>query len=173
VKKAYQLVEVLITLSLFTIFCGAVFAILGTGQRSWTLVSLKQELSAQADQGMRLMLRELYLTSVSQIQISPTGEEITFQLPIGYSTSGDLKWGVGGQEGWEIRYLVSGQRLLRRVLDINATVQEEGVLANNISNLSFSLSGRRLDISLVAAKSAPRTGEVLSVPLSSSITLRN
>jgi type II secretory pathway pseudopilin PulG len=149
-KDGFTLVEVLVTALILTFIIAGIFAVLNVADISWHtdmgLVGLQQ----QARQAMDGMIRELRQSKASVITIN-SSSDISFSIPA--QTYGDPWLGP-------IRYyLDSGIGQIKREY-VGATK----ILANDITALSFSITGDVVEIQL-AAKLAAR-GRDLCFPVS-------
>lgn len=182
-KKGFTLFEALVVVVIFTILFALVFEILATGRRSGDIGTTLQDVQVQAKQGLENMTREIYESSAKKVKPAPpftNSNSITFQVPVGFDTDGDLLWGAEGNLNylnWGIKYEVNSEnKLIRQLINPypSGRVEEEKVLANFVQGVSFSLAqnSNTLTISLTTQRTG-LGGPDLSTTLSSAVTLRN
>lgn len=166
------LIEIIITISIFSVILIAIFSALATARTSWK--SGESQISAQqeARKGLNKMIRELRQARVSTITGVPADgnnySSITFQMPTAISISGTT-WSSN------IQYLIGGlnsSQLLR------AKDGTQTVLANNISTVSFSRNTSTPDMIRISVTVQKNTFPGLSIiqsdiSLSSEVKLRN
>ncbi|MDP8266770.1 MAG: prepilin-type N-terminal cleavage/methylation domain-containing protein [Candidatus Aceula meridiana] len=152
-KKAFTLIELMVTLLLFTIILTAIYStfIISTRfyQTDEPLVTLQQ----QARQGMNWLVKDLRSSITGSIAISYGGpgiDTITFNTP---TRTG-------------IQYYVTSGQLIREY-----PAGTTRIIANNISSLDYVFGGSALRITLTTSTTSFK--RPLSIQLREKITLRN
>ena len=162
-RKGFSLMEVLVALSILTIVSAVTFGALRVYDVTITMSNTKSHLYAQLNQGLNKMKEELSQSSRPVILVSNPGvvdgtgfTSIDFQIPLpDLDANNDIQWGDGVVAGRTIRYylgnLTKPNQLIRYVAGVSSSV-----LANDIEDLRFILSGNSLNIGMRATKQAQR-----------------
>lgn len=190
--KGVTLIEVLVAISIFTIVSGISFGALRVYDIMLTVGNTKNYLSAEANTALNKMSAgtgslNAGLASSSRAVVlglnaglsSSTANEIIFRVPSGLDSNQDIIWGDGTTANYRIRYYLGSISLPSQLIretqnDSGVAVGTPEVLANNITSLSFALSGNSLTIDVTAAKSSQRgIIPALSVELSTQVDFKN
>ncbi|MFQ5680576.1 MAG: prepilin-type N-terminal cleavage/methylation domain-containing protein [Candidatus Omnitrophota bacterium] len=168
-KDALTLIEVMITLSILTIVFSLTFGVMRIYDISLTMGNTMTQVSAAANLALDKMREELMLSASSQITLlndntSPQPDELTFKIVTGLDSEQNIQWGDGVTEGRDIKYYIGN------IDKPNQLIREAGtktILANDITDLQFSLTGNSLRIDITAGRPTQR-GIVPAVDFSSS-----
>lgn len=172
--SAFTLVEVMFVMAIFSIMFAVAFDVLLSGRRNFDTASIRYDLQTNAALGFNNMMRELKNSASSQIVINGTGDSIAFRVPTGYDTSGDIIWGADGTANYQIRYMVTGNQLVRNILDSGGVVVGTArILANHAEIVSFTNQTNGLIVNITTSEQNKVTKEWLSESLSLTITFRN
>lgn len=186
----FTIVEFLTSLGVFSIIIALSLSVLVTGRRSFLIANANNKVRTEVIQGITAMSQQLRSSNLNPLEgnlrVLDAGLTIGFKLPqtdsngnLVLDSNNALIWQASGNTLYEYRFLISGTQLLRRttdsagnpVLGINDTV-----VANDITALSFSLSGTLLTINITSQKTSS-LGIPLASPaqlaLSTVIALRN
>lgn len=156
--KGFSLVELLTVIIIFALLLVAIFAVLAAGRRSWQIGSAQIQVQQEARRAMDSMIQELRGASA----IDPS----TF---------------VNGVSNDVIRFTAGGQNLefSLNVLGFNAgqLIRTEGatttVLANNIQNIQFNLSGGNVVYITLTTQGTSIFGHPVQAAFNSQVVLRN
>ena len=164
--RAFTLVEVMISVAIFTILFGACFTVLLSGSDSWQVNSAEMQLQQELRKAMDWLKEDLAEGGISTITNVPADwnwySTITFKAPSGV-TSGAITWGSN-----TIQFVLSSNQL-RRIE--GATTK---VIAQNISSLQFrrqASTPHLVEVSLQAQKSSIKG--TISKTLSFKVQMRN
>ena len=130
-KLGFTLVEVMITVLIFSALIGAIFTVLTTGRTAWMIGETQIDLQQNLRRGLDWITGELREAGASQISNGPEDADDVWHPTISFKKPQDV---VGGSIVWEsdeIQYLLgglNGKQLLRKV------GSEEKILANNIAS---------------------------------------
>lgn len=176
-RRAFTLVEALVTVIVFSVILGACYAVLMSGSDSWEANSVRVELQQELRKGMDWILNDLRQAgsaSVSDVPANGTWyTSITFRKSNGVS-SGVISWAAD-----TTKYLLGGSDSTQLQRQVGS--QTPAVIAQNISTLQF----RRLasapnvvEVNLQAQKKTLRgknmTGKTaITANLSFKVHLRN
>jgi prepilin-type N-terminal cleavage/methylation domain-containing protein len=175
-KKAFTLVETMISLALVSIMSIMILNVLTVGSGSFEENTERQYIENEIRTGLGKMSRELYSSNRSRINSLPlvNSNSIVFRVPVGFDTNGVLTWGDGTTANNYIEFSVASGQLVRSILGSDATtVISSTILANNIASISFNLgaSSSTIDINLTGSRNVK--GRVLTESLSTRVTFRN
>lgn len=166
--KGFSLLELLMSVSIFSFVCVVIFGVHQLGMNSWDVISVESTLAGEARMGIERMNKELRTSKLSNIDSSSTSQ-LRFKVPtaINSSTGAITTW-----SNW-IRYSrggINGDQLLRTDEGTNAAT----VLANQVTSLKFAANSNpsTLSMSLTAQKTTSN-GILVPVTLSSTVDLRN
>ena len=152
-KKAFTLIELMVTLLIFTIILTAIYSSFTISNNFYQIDMGLLNVQQQARQAMDWLVKELRESSSSSVSISytsPSLENITFNTP---SKTG-------------IQYYVASGQLIRE-----HPVGTTRVIANNITALDYTLGSSTLKIALTTSTTALK--RPISIQLVEKISLRN
>ncbi len=168
----YSLVEVLVTLLIFSVLAGAINTVLLVGESSWQTNSVRVELIQELRKAKGSIENELRQTASSAITAGPTAADgstatsITFYLPNGVSGNA-ITWSANTTQ-----YILGGS-------DSNQLQRIENsitrVIAQNIQTLGFSRAAATsniINVTLTAQKDTVK-GRTLSVDFTFAVQMRN
>lgn len=136
--KGLSLVEVMVTVLIFSLIFAALFMILTGDQASWYTGDVQIELNQEIRKALLTINRELRQTRSSVISGVPADgndyNSITFRVPEDIDGDGDVISATGSME-WsdDINYSLNANNQIVRL-----TTSGSSILANNISVLQFS-----------------------------------
>lgn len=169
-KNGTSLMEALVTVLIFVMIIGGVYASASVGESSWQTNSTKMELQQDLRKAMSWMKYELRQAGPSSIVDVPSDgvsqSDITFKIPSTVS---------GGSIVWEtdtIRFLLGGAQNNQLQKIKGGTTS---ILANDISTLSFTrypAAPNVLEVSMLAQKETIK-GIMISSNLNFKLQLRN
>lgn len=174
-QKGFTLVEVLVTLIIFSIIFMAVIMCLSAGKSSFYTGDAKIAVQQEIRKALLIMNPELRQSRPSLITGVPadgnTYSTVTFCIPEDVDGDGDVINAIGNME-WSgnITYALNGNNQITRT-DATGTT----IIANNITNLDFQRfagSPNIIQISISCQKTNV-LGRVLSDTILSSVTMRN
>jgi hypothetical protein len=173
--RGFSLVEILITVLLFTLVFMATFAVLTAGKNSWYVGDVEVEINQEMRKGLLVMNRQLRQSRSSVITgVLPNGSyysSITFKVPEDTDNDGDVIDALGNME-WsnDITYSLNASNQIIRTFSGNTTI-----LANSISNLQFRRPAGNPDVVQIylTAQKATVLGRTLTSDIMSSIRMRN
>lgn len=188
-KKAFSLLEVLISVAIFLIIASAMFALLTSGRKAFDMGAAQIDVEQEARRALDYMSKELRQSSDSKINgvaKGANGNTIIFEIPYDIDNDGDVIDDLSGGIEWSndaggigtITYTYMGvTNQITRSLSISG---EQIVLASDISSLNFSrpLVADTVAIAVTAEKypfkgfSGP-TDEKVTVSLNSQVKVRN
>jgi len=194
-NRGFTLVELMVTMLIFSIIIATMFGVLSVGRQSWYTGSTQVDLQQETRKAMGRMVKELRKTGSDHVTIDNGGARITFQVPVDWDSdgdvvdnNGDVEWGAEANLDGSLQYYLnsSNRGLLRRVLDGYPNGNQVGVdttLANNIHSdspppnaLMFigspALNPAVINIEVTAQKDTAR-GRSMQSTLYSQVTLRN
>ena len=178
-RRAFTLVEALVTVIVFSVILGACYAVLMSGSDSWEANSVRVELRQELRKGMDWILNDLRQAGSASLSdaLSPVYgawyTSITFRKSNGVS-NGVISWAAD-----TTKYLLGGSDSTQLQRQVGS--QTPAVIAQNISTLQF----RRLasapnvvEVNLQAQKKTLRgknmTGKTaIAANLSFKVYLRN
>jgi len=133
--RAFTLLEVMVSVSIFTLMILAVFGVMDVGRASWFTGGLAVEMRQEIIKPFMTMEKELRETASSQVslQSGTNSSSITFRAPQDNDGDGDVLDATGNIE-WSgtITYALNASGQITRTAS-GAT----SVLANNIVGLVF------------------------------------
>lgn len=149
-KKGFTLVEVLVTVLIFSFVSAMMYSVLNVGYSLYSRLSVSMDLQ-QAKNGMDRIVREVRASSAATVTtIDANSDKITFTTPLSNG----------------IQYYRSGTQLIREYP--SGTTK---VVADNIAFLKFTLTAPLLAISMRADKTF--SGTTYSFSLGEKVRLRN
>ncbi len=209
--RAFTLIELMVTVAIFTIVMSASYALLNAARTSWRSGDASIELQEDVRQVLDSISFELFETTPARITIGAGNNFITFQIPVdenGSGTweslgsagtfyledtldaSGAIVWGAylrqedrtvasstlafGNRQGRQIRFLLVGDELTRRVLASDGTtILEDFVLSDDIASVSFSLDANNTVRITVNAQKQAMDGRQVSYSVTTETIPRN
>ena len=173
--RGFSLVEILITVLLFSLVFMASFAVLTAGKNSWYTGDVEVEINQEIRKGLLTMNRQLRQSRSSVITgVFPDGNyynSITFKIPEDIDADGDVIDALGNME-WsdDITYSLNARNQIIRTLSGNTTI-----LANYISNLQFRRPAGSPDVIQIYVTAQKETAlkRTLTSDIMSSIRMRN
>ena len=182
-KKAFTLIEMMVSVALFALLFGIVFEILFSGNVFWEAGSAQGDLQVQARQAFERLTKELYNSNQYRFYPAPNNATwICFQLPVGYDSFGNLQWGAAGVPGRTIKIFISNGNLVRWVYtgttgNAEPTPNDHTTLASYVDDIKFTAAGSALTISMRMKKTTPLGKTYIygtaDKPITTSITFRN
>lgn len=174
-KKGYTLIEILISLAIFTVISGGIFIAMLTGRNTWYSSDAQIELQDELRRAMTQIVNDLKQSSATKLYVDsslaqpfPSNDvpygSIAFFLDQGVNFSGAIIWSNS-----PVSYTLSGDQILRTV------GIETSVAANKITGMNFTRPGSLpnvIRISLSAQKTT-QLGQTLNGSLVSSVSVRN
>lgn len=188
-KKAFSLLELLVTVAIFFMIIGAVFSLLISGRKAFETGNVQIEVEQEARRALDYMSKELRQSSANKIQAPADGASsatIIFEIPWDVDGDGDVIDDLSGAIEWSddagvnrigaITYSLAGGQILRNL----SFTSEQSVLANRITVLTFNrpVGTDIIEISLTAEKYA-LTGFTLpgspkiTISLNTQVKVRN
>jgi type II secretory pathway pseudopilin PulG len=148
-RNAHSLVEIMVVLVIFSIVMAMVFMVDYAGRASWKQQEAQQEAQQEMRKAVDKMVSEIRQTrstflSTLAPSVPPDGNAyaaIAFKIPQDTDNDGDVI-DAGNNVEWSntITYSIGGtnnDQLLRRVLDGAGNVLSTEVVANDITQLTF------------------------------------
>ena len=173
--KGFTLVEVLITVAIFSLIFMAIFAVLTIGESSWYSGDISVELNQEIGRALLTMTRQLRQSRSTVISNVPANDtyynSITFKVPQDIDGDGDVINSSGNME-WSQNFSYS---LNENKQIIRSTESGTSILANNIFSLQFKrFSGNDdvIQIYIIARKVTVRRRSLES-SIISSVKMRN
>ncbi|MBF0330352.1 MAG: prepilin-type N-terminal cleavage/methylation domain-containing protein [Candidatus Omnitrophica bacterium] len=151
--RAYTMVEIVISIALFTVVMAGIYGALTTSQIIYNKNSAFMEMEAQCRNAVDRIVREVRQASSQTITTnfnSTTNDKIMFTIPSA----------IG------IQYYLSGTNLVRRAPDGTTKT-----IASNVDRLKFSLTGSLLTINVRASQTVYQ--QAITYPLIAKVRLRN
>jgi prepilin-type N-terminal cleavage/methylation domain-containing protein len=109
-RKGLSLVEMIIVLTIFSLFLIFMYATFDVGMKSWQLGAVRSELQQTAEVAMKRITKELAYTTITSLKIDNSAKNIVFETPIDLS-SGEFKYddniGVSLWQGYVLYYTSS------------------------------------------------------------------
>lgn len=173
--KGFTLVEIMISLLIFSLIFMATFMVLSGGQSSWYIGDAKIQLNQELRRPLLTMNRELRQTRSSEIIGVPADDNfytsITFRIPEDVDVDGDVIDALGNIE-WSgnINYSLNASNQI-----VRSSPSGTSILANNVSGLQFmrpSGSPNTIDINISVQKTTT-LGRNLQAGITSSVKMRN
>ena len=181
-RAGFTLVEILVTVMIFTILMAAIHTVLLVGQSSWQTNSVRAELGQELRKAMEWMKDDLRQTGDAAISGGPIDADdtdytsITFQMATGISGSA-IEWG-GGDPDATTQFILGGtdsNQLQKIVRDDDGNVASTTVLAQNIRAVVFrrmSTAPDIMEVELVAQK-VTTDGRTIDLGVNFEIQMRN
>jgi prepilin-type N-terminal cleavage/methylation domain-containing protein len=142
--KGFTLLEVLVAVSIFTLLCLAIFAVMDLGRASWFTGSAVTETHQEIIKSFMIMEKEIRETRPAQINLASgtSAPSITLKVPQDIDADGDVL-DASGMIEWSgnIVYARNASNQITRTASGAASV-----IANNIISLQFTRPVTPLDI---------------------------
>jgi len=148
--KGFTLVEIMITLLILGVLCGALMVIFSASKSAYDASMASADLQASGRQALEAMNRELRQSDLSTLTITG-GNRINLRIPTDIAASPATLSGM-------ISYYVSNNQLLRE-----HPVGITRVIGTNISQIVFSLTNNQLSVTLTASKTVRQRAYTLAV----------
>lgn len=171
--RGLTILEVMITIFIFSLIIAAIFGIMTQSRLSFYIGNTKIEVQQEIRKAITVMNKELRQTTTSKIVGVPVDgnyyNTITFKIPQDRDGDGDVIDSFGNIE-WsdEISYSLINGQIIR-----NATDGNPPILANNIIRLLFRRRNPKILEITVEAKKKALIGPESSANLTTQVTLRN
>jgi len=164
IKGGYTLVELVISLGIFSVVLGSLFTVLVSQNNFFGRANARMEVDASVRKVMMNMVKELRAAKIEYVDIRDrpldqggvsldhiNGRSITFQVPVDWDGDADvfneygvIEWGAEGQLDWflEFYYDSTNGQVIRRVWDgsnaeVSSTVIAAGISGFNIQGFEF------------------------------------
>lgn len=175
--RAFTLIEMMVTMTVFSIGMGIVFTSIKLNEVYRSNVAVQMELYRMNKQAHDTIASELRLSSPERVNLSFPGQ-IRFRTPIESSENYTITWGAEGIDNREIRYNLSGVNLVRRIWNVTAgTEVSNRTIASGFTNLTFTLGcNASLTNCITIYTNATKTnfiGYNISLDARSMVALRN
>ncbi len=159
-KRAYTLVELLVSLAIFSVIIGSLFAILISQNNFFSRASGRMDVGIAARKVMDSMVKELRRSKLDLVTVYDApmdeggaedyvnGVSVNFQIPVDFDNDGDvfdkfgrIEWGSEEELDGSIEYYwdSANQRVIRRLWDSSGVSDYEIIIAENIS--AFKIEG--------------------------------
>lgn len=173
--RGFTLVEVLITVFIFSLIFMAMFGVLSVGVGSWHTDDVEAGLNQELRKTLMVMNKQLRQSRTSVVTGVPADDNyytsITFKVPEDVDGDGDVIDSLGNIE-WsgDINYSLNANNQI-----IRSTQSGSSILANNISSLQFRRPAGNPDIIeiYITAQKATSMGRNLGSSIASSVRMRN
>lgn len=178
-RRAFTLVEALVTVIVFSVILGACYAVLMSGSDSWEANSVRVELQQELRKGMDWILNDLRQAGSASLSDSGAPVYGTWYTSITFRKSNGVSGGAISWAADTTKYLLGGSDSTQLQRQVGS--QTPAVIAQNIQTLQF----RRLasapnvvEVNLQAQKKTLRgknmTGKTaITANLSFKVHLRN
>jgi prepilin-type N-terminal cleavage/methylation domain-containing protein len=168
-ESGMSLVEVMVTVVIFSFVLGAIYTVLNTGEAAWETNKTRIELQQETRKAMDWMINDLRQAGNSSIVDVPadgltTHHQITFKTP-STVTNGTIQWNASS-----IVFALNGTNL-RRTLGAGTPK----IIAQNISSVTFrrqATSSNIVEITITSQKTSAK-GLVVQYPFSFNVRIRN
>lgn len=170
-SNGFSLVEVMVTMFIFSILVTGLYASLAAGENSWQVNKTKMELQQELRKAVEWMKYDLQEAGSGSITNVPADgawySTITFKTPDGVTSSGAINWSSDTTQ-----FILAGTNSNELHRIIGSTTK---ILAQSISSLHFrrqSTSSEILEVGLIAQKDTDK-GISVSSQLMLEVQLRN
>ena len=155
----FTLVEVLITVSIFSVVIGSLLSMLVSQNTFFSQCIGKFDVSRMTRKAMTNIVKELRTSDTLTVTIYDrpmdqagasedvtNGKSIEFQVPVDWDGDDDyideygrVEWGAEGQKEWSIEYCwdSSTNEVLRRVWNANSVLEEQVVISPDITDFTI------------------------------------
>jgi hypothetical protein len=193
--KGYTLVELVVSMGIFTLVLGALLSVLISQNNFFSRATGRLDLDRAVRKVMNNVVKEMRVSKVDLVDIYDrpldeggaaldhiNGRSITFQMPVDWDGDGDvfdeygvIEWGADGQEGWSVEYCWDSvnNHVVRRVWDSSMMEVSEIVIAENISLLRFQGFTYNAGTQTYESKSGEYTRDVVEVTVTAQKTTMN
>jgi len=191
-RKGFSLVELIVSFGILAILTGLIFSMMDVANLGWDTQSVQMELAQDVRRGLESVVRDLYQTSSTKLNLDPEGDgaynSIIYRLPVIiaadtdiYDDAGNIRWGANGIENYWFRFRVDNttHQLIKDVVDTGFVSQAgtSQVCANNVSTLTFLpnvLPPQNVVVTILCQKPLrPGVNRQLSSTLDTRVTFRN
>ena len=191
-RRGMTIMEIMVVVTIFMVLSGAVMAVSIVGKKAFVSAESSVYLRQQARQALDAAVQELRQAGGTLSPVTCAGSTCTFQVNLGFNLPapcpanaacmGAQDANGAAQVNWSVRYRLNGTQMVRDVLDasVPAVVQSSRVLANNISQLTFTYTGGatktvriQLQTQEVSGQLAGGTMQANATPLVTAVKLRN
>lgn len=191
-RKGFSLIELIVAFGILAILTGLIFSMMDVANLGWDTQSVQMELGQEARRGLESVVRDLYQTGSTQLNLDPEGDgsynSIIYKLPVIiatdtdiYDDAGHIRWGAGGIENYWFRFRVDNvtRQLIKDVVNTGLVSQAgtSQVCANNVSALTFlpnMLPPQNVVVTIVCQKPLrPGVARQLTSTLDTRVTFRN
>ncbi|MDD3375173.1 MAG: prepilin-type N-terminal cleavage/methylation domain-containing protein [Candidatus Omnitrophica bacterium] len=171
--KGSTLVEVMVTMLIFSILMGALYMSMNVSQTAWAVNSAQIGLQRELRKAMEQMKKEIFETGSIAINDVPANgnwyPSIRIRRPAGLSANSSIVWQAN-----MIQYILGGADLteLHQINSVGPTVD---IVAHNIQSVQFRRQSETPDVVEVAlvGEDATLKGDPLTYQLNFKIELRN
>lgn len=165
--RGFTLVEVLVTVALFSMMMLMVGTVLRRGGEQTDLNDHKMALQGTLREGLYKMAQEIRESSPSRVAIANGGAGLSFQIPASVSNSGTITW------SGPITYQLGGNG--RQLIRTDGGTGQITVFANDVQSVTFTASGAPIATVgySVTVQRTLTNGRILSVTSTGEARLRN
>jgi len=166
--RGITLIEILLTVLIFSFIAAAIFLVLGIGKASWYTGDVETVLSQDIRRALTVMNSQLRQSSSSVISGVPANDNyyaaITFKLPEGIADNGSIIWSENINYSLNVNHQI-----------ISLKSGASSILANNINSLQFRRPSGNPDIIEIYITAQKNTiqGRSLQDSITSSVKMRN
>lgn len=166
--KGFTLVEVLVTVLIFSFIAAGIFMVLSVGKASWYTGDVETELTQEMRKALTIMDSQLRQSGSAVISDVPANDNyytsITFKVPEGVAAGGSIDWSE------DINYSLNANH---QIISLKAGVLS--ILANNITSFQFRRPSGNPDIIEIYITAQKNTvqGRSLQDNITSSVKMRN
>jgi len=153
-KKGFTLVEVMITLAVFSIIIGAIHQVFVAGQKAWNSDLSLLDLQQASRRGIHGLVREIRAASLGSISISESDTKIEFDTP--------------SENNIQFFLNIDDSQLIRQ-----DSLGVQRILASNVEDVAFAVVGDSVVIDLRTGKEKTTWSEALDFPLRTQVKVRN
>lgn len=172
-RKAFTLLEVMVTVLIFSIIAAALFMVLTSGKNSWLSGKVYTEVQQEIRKSREWVTKELSQARNSTLQMPGSyitgnvihSSSIIFQVPLNISDGGGVSWQA-------VTYYLGGLNNKQLLRDINGDIK---VIANDIVSVDFAREQDKpllIYVTITAAKQEPK-GQSANAVLKLKLKFRN
>jgi hypothetical protein len=166
----------MVTMAVFSIGMGILFTAIKLNEVYRSNVAVQMELYRMNKQAHDTIASELKTSSLGQVNLTTLGQ-IRFKVPIESPNNYTITWGAENITGYEIRYNLSGQDLVRRIWNVTADTEVSNrTVASGFTNLTFAAGCSLSPDCVTIATNATKTnfiGYNITFGAQSMVALRN